>query len=76
MAAHSPLTLVVPPVPPDQPPAAWASWLREIAEAVNLLGSRANSMPPAAANDAAAAAAGVAIGGLYRVGSALMVRVV
>jgi hypothetical protein len=33
------------------------------------------TIPPQAANDAAAAAAGVPVGGLYRTGSALMVRV-
>ena len=76
MAAHSPLTTVVPPVPPDQPPQAWASWLREIAQSLNLLAARANAIPPAAIDDAAAALAGVPLGGVYRSGSVLMVRVV
>ena len=41
------------------------------------LGSlRFSTLPVNAANDAAAAAAGVAVGGTYRTGSALMVRVV
>jgi hypothetical protein len=75
MAAHSPLTTTIPAVPPDQPPQAWAAWLRGIAESLNLLAARANNVPPDAANDAAAAAAGVAIGGLYRNGSVVMVRV-
>jgi hypothetical protein len=46
-----------------------------MAESLNLLASRANNMPPDAANDAAAAAAGVPVGGLYKNGSVLMVRV-
>lgn len=75
MAAHSPLTGTVPTVPPDQPPQAWAAWLRGMAESLNLLAARANNMPPDAVDDTAAAAAGVAIGGLYRNGSVVMVRV-
>jgi len=75
MAAHSPLTATVPTVPPDQPPQAWASWLRGMAESLNLLAARANNVPVDAANDAAAAAAGVPVGGLYKNGSVLMVRV-
>jgi hypothetical protein len=76
MAAHSPLTTTVPPVPPDQPFGAWPHWLRSIAEAVNLLAARANALPPDAVDDTAAAAAGVPLGGTYRNGSVLMVRVV
>lgn len=75
MAAHSPLTASIPTVPPDQPPQAWAAWLRGMAESLNLLAARANNVPVDAANDAAAAAAGVAVGGLYRNGSVVMVRV-
>jgi hypothetical protein len=43
MAAHSPLTTIVPPVAPDQPPTAWAQWLREMAQAINLLANRQNN---------------------------------
>jgi len=43
MAAHSPLTTVVPPVSPDQPPSAWPQWLREMAQAINLLANRQNN---------------------------------
>ena len=75
MAAHSPLTTTVPTVPPDQPPQAWAAWLRGMAESLNLLAARANNVPVDAANDAVAAAAGVPVGGVYRAGSVLMVRV-
>lgn len=76
MAAHSLLTTTVPPVPPDQPLGAWSAWLREIAQSLNLLAARANAVPPQAVDDAAAALAGVPLGGLYRSGSHLMVRVV
>jgi len=48
MAAHSPLTTVVPPVAPDQPPAAWPQWLRSMAEAINLIASRHNNPTPEA----------------------------
>jgi hypothetical protein len=44
MAAHS-APAAIPPVPPDQPPGAWATWLREIAQVVNLLGARINDPP-------------------------------
>jgi hypothetical protein len=40
MAAHSPSSPVIQPVLPDQPQAAWAPWLREIAVAVNQLGAK------------------------------------
>jgi len=43
MAAHSPLTTVIPPVAPDQPPQAYPQWLREIAQAVNLIASKHNN---------------------------------
>jgi hypothetical protein len=43
MAAHSPGTTVVPPVAPDQPPVAWPQWLREMAQAINLIASRHNN---------------------------------
>jgi len=43
MAAHSPLTTIIPPVLPDQPPAAWPQWLREMAQAVNLIASQLNN---------------------------------
>ena len=43
MAAHSPLTTVVPPVAPDQPATAWSQWLREMAQAINLIASRHNN---------------------------------
>lgn len=77
MAAHS-AAATIPPVPPDQPPTGWAQWLREIAAVVNLLGGHANNQAalPDAANDAAAAALGVPVGGNYRNGSVLCVRVV
>ena len=39
---------MVPAIPPDQPPGAWASWLRGMAEAINLLSSRANNPTPEA----------------------------
>lgn len=76
MAAHSAAT-AIPPVPPDQPPEGYATWLREIAAAVNLIGSQINNRTalPDAVDDAAAAALGVAVGGSYRNGSVLMVRV-
>jgi hypothetical protein len=48
MAAHSPLTTVVPPVSPDQPPTAWPQWLREMAQAINLLANRQNNPTPEA----------------------------
>ena len=50
MAAHSPLTTVVPPVSPDQPPSAYPQWLREIAAAVNLIASKHNNPTPEAAD--------------------------
>jgi hypothetical protein len=43
---------------------------------VTLTGLRFSVVPVDAANDAAAATAGVAVGGVYRTGSALMVRVI
>lgn len=76
MAAHSPPGPAVINVPEDQPVSGWGEWLREMARALNLLAVRANTMPVDAANDAAAAALGVPVGGLYRTGSAVMVRVV
>jgi hypothetical protein len=77
MAAHS-AAASIQPVPPDQPPEGYATWLREIAAAVNLIGSQINNRAglPDAADDAAAAALGVPVGGAYRAGSVLMVRVV
>lgn len=51
----------------------WADWFQQIAAAVAFK-SIANG--PSHANDAAAAAAGVAKGSLYRNGSVLMIRVV
>ena len=76
MAAHS-APATIPPVPPDQPPGGWASWLRDMAAAINLVGGHINNQAglPDAANDAAAAALGVPVGGQYRSGSILMVRV-
>ncbi len=46
------------------------------APAATLGSLRFSTVPVNAANDAAAATAGVAVGGVYRTGSALMVRVV
>lgn len=68
---------MIPFVPPDQPETGWPAWLRMLASAVNLLGNQANNQAglPNAANDAAAAALGVEIGGNYRDGSILKVRV-
>jgi hypothetical protein len=69
---------MISPVPSDQPPIGWPAWLRTIAAAVNHLSAAANNQAglPDAANDAAAAALGVPVGGNYRSGSAIMVRVV
>ena len=39
MAAHSPTSPVIPPVLPDQPPSGWDNWLREMAQAINLIGA-------------------------------------
>jgi hypothetical protein len=44
MAAHSPSSPVIQPVLPDQPQAAWAPWLREIAGAVNQLGAKTTEL--------------------------------
>lgn len=52
---------------------SWAVWFQQIAAAVAFK-SLANG--PSYANDAAAAAGGVAKGALYRNGSVLMIRVV
>lgn len=40
MAAHSPSSPIVPSVPPDQPPAAYPQWLREMAQAINLIAAK------------------------------------
>ena len=47
-------------------------------DAANIITAKLTltTVPPAYANDAAAAAGGVIVGGTYRTGSALMVRVV
>jgi hypothetical protein len=50
MAAHSPLTTVVPPVAPDQPPSSWPQWLRSMAEAINLIASKHNNPTEEAAD--------------------------
>lgn len=54
----------------------WLEYFDAVDRIVRLL--TASNLGPliAAANDAAAAAAGVPIGGLYRVGSAVQIRVV
>ena len=48
MAAHSPLTTVIPTVPPDQPPGALPAWLRGMAESINLIASKHNNPTPEA----------------------------
>jgi len=83
MAAHSQGTRAIPPVSPDQPVSGWSQWLRDMAQAINLTSAWAGTsardqfavLPVDAANDAAAATAGVPVGGTYRSGSILMVRV-
>jgi hypothetical protein len=55
MAAHSPTDVtIIRPVLPDQPQAAWAPWLRDIAARVNEIGS--NTTQLAADTDLAVAA--------------------
>jgi hypothetical protein len=44
MAAHSATAAIVPSVRPDQSQAGWATWLREIATSLNLLGAWANTI--------------------------------
>jgi hypothetical protein len=53
-------------------PRPWIEWLAS-ADAILRLVAHANTV---AANDAAAAAAGVPVGAFYRNGSALQIRVV
>jgi hypothetical protein len=52
-------------------PRPWIQWLASV-DAIARLVATANV---AAANDAAAAAAGIPVGGLYRVGNAVQIRV-
>jgi hypothetical protein len=83
MAAHSQGTRAIPPVAPDQPPGGYPQWLRDIAQSINSASSWAGTsardqfatLPVNAANDTAAATAGVPVGGIYRNGSVLQVRV-
>lgn len=83
MAAHSEGTRAIPPVAPDQPISGWPQWLRDMAQSINLTSAWAGTsardqfatLPVNAVDDAAAATAGVPVGGIYRNGSVLMVRV-
>lgn len=72
------------PLPPPQHvpiagdgamPVAWQQWVASVDALLRLLALPNVGTLVNAANDAAAAAAGVAIGGLYRNGSAVQIRV-
>lgn len=69
-----------PPIDGDQHGPAWTAFFGDLARVVAdhaAFVASVAALPTAAsyANDAAAAAGGVAVGGLYRNGSAVMVRV-
>jgi hypothetical protein len=84
MAAHSQGARVIPPVSSDMPSSGWAQWLRDIAQSINSASAWAGTnalnqfdpLPVNATGDAAAATAGVPVGGIYRNGSVLQVRVI
>lgn len=69
---HVPLVTVDLPTGMVAVPRPWAEWLQSIDSNNRLMASA----PTNAANDAAAAAAGVPLGGFYRNGNALQIRLV
>jgi hypothetical protein len=59
----------------ERKPEQWfGEYMRALDALVGMLGAGLNNLPNAA-NDGAAAAAGVPVGGLYRTGSQISVRV-
>lgn len=66
-----------------RPEQAWAGWLSDVNAILQFLNGTNNSAGAPnvgslfnAANDAAAAAGGVPVGGLYRTGNAVQIRLV
>lgn len=74
-SAHVPIIIVDPvrgPITPD----VWQQWLNSVQTILQSLAAANFGSLVNAANDAAAAAGGVPVGGLYRNGGAVQIRLV
>lgn len=69
-AAHVPISFE------GRTPDAWQQWFASVDATLRLLAAGNLQSLVGAANDAAAAAAGVQVGGLYRNGNAVQIRLV